>query len=161
MSGKPTESNSALSVVFYRSDQHTQAILSAIDLVTLLLRQAPSARSIGEIFAHIIEVRIKQLELHSGQEFISELEPLSSTDTESRDALAAALEESANCVINYLEAELADANSVLEGQQKVSVLLAHLIAHDAHHRGQILAILGQNGVEIPEVVTHGIWEWGV
>jgi hypothetical protein len=37
--------------------------------------------------------------------------------------------------------------------------LAYLIAHDAHHRGQIAMLARQVGHPLPPKVMFGIWEW--
>jgi hypothetical protein len=37
----------------------------------------------------------------------------------------------------------------------------YLIAHDAHHRGQITMLARQVGHPIPQKATFGMWEWGV
>jgi len=37
--------------------------------------------------------------------------------------------------------------------------LAYLIAHDAHHRGQITMLARQLGFPLPQKVMFGMWEW--
>jgi hypothetical protein len=37
--------------------------------------------------------------------------------------------------------------------------LAYLIAHDAHHRGQITMLARQVGHPLPQKVMFGMWEW--
>ena len=38
--------------------------------------------------------------------------------------------------------------------------LAYLLAHDAHHRGQISMLARQLGQTLPQSVNFGMWEWG-
>jgi uncharacterized damage-inducible protein DinB len=35
-----------------------------------------------------------------------------------------------------------------------------LIAHDAHHRGQIAMLARQLGHALPQKAMFGMWEWG-
>jgi uncharacterized damage-inducible protein DinB len=37
---------------------------------------------------------------------------------------------------------------------------AYLIAHDAHHRGQIAMLARQLGHTLPPKINFGMWEWG-
>jgi uncharacterized damage-inducible protein DinB len=36
----------------------------------------------------------------------------------------------------------------------------YLIAHDAHHRGQITMLARQVGHSLPQKAMFGMWEWG-
>ena len=37
---------------------------------------------------------------------------------------------------------------------------AYLVAHDAHHRGQIAMLARQLGHPVSQSVMFGMWEWG-
>jgi uncharacterized damage-inducible protein DinB len=42
----------------------------------------------------------------------------------------------------------------------VAGFVGYLIAHDAHHRGQITMLARQLGHPLPQKAMFGMWEWG-
>src|SRR5438552_1199630 len=41
----------------------------------------------------------------------------------------------------------------------VGHVLTYFVAHEAHHRGQIVMIARQLGQRLPQPVTNGLWWW--
>lgn len=41
----------------------------------------------------------------------------------------------------------------------VGHVLAYFVAHEGHHRGQIILVARQLGLRLPSSVTNGIWNW--
>lgn len=41
----------------------------------------------------------------------------------------------------------------------VSHVLTYFVAHEAHHRGQIVMVARQTGMRLPSTVTANLWQW--
>jgi uncharacterized damage-inducible protein DinB len=41
----------------------------------------------------------------------------------------------------------------------VGHVLAYFVAHEGHHRGQIVMVARQLGHRLPTAVTNGLWQW--
>lgn len=37
--------------------------------------------------------------------------------------------------------------------------MAYMVAHEAHHRGQIVIVARELGYRLPQEVTNGLWQW--
>jgi uncharacterized damage-inducible protein DinB len=77
-----------------------------------------------------------------------------------------ALESSRIALREVLRSSLQDGDDEDRGRIRgfrpdVASFFGYLIAHDAHHRGQITMLARQAGHPIPQKVTFGMWEWGV
>ncbi len=158
-SGQGEKVLNELIAAWLKTDEHSRTLLAAIDLESLLLSPRPRARSIGKMFAHLVSVRLRRVGLIGGPGYLEEIEPLAEGDEESRDVLDSALRTSAELVARLARERLSDGKTVEGFAGGVPAFLAYLSAHDAHHRGQILALLAHEKVKVSDEVAYGIWDW--
>jgi uncharacterized damage-inducible protein DinB len=124
--------------------------------------QAPTptgkGRNIAAIASHIHNVRLMWL---SAADKTGKLPPKLDDEKTSREDVSEALRKSAAAIAKLLETGLADpVGKVPNFRPDVVAFIGYLIAHDAHHRGQIGMLARQLGHPIPAKAGFGLWEWG-
>jgi uncharacterized damage-inducible protein DinB len=79
----------------------------------------------------------------------------------SRRQLLTALARSARAIGDLLEVGLAH-GGYLPGfsPPDVTHFLAYHVAHEGHHRGQVVMVARQLGHRLPADVRYGLWQWG-
>ncbi len=121
-------------------------------------------RPIAAIFTHMHNVRCKWIRLtapHLGVP--AQLNRANCTPQEARAGLA---ESAARCTA--MLAEALDGNSGIELFRRDSLapswpvgveMLCYMLAHEAHHRGQVCMLAHQVGFPLPYQASDGIWNW--
>ncbi len=123
----------------------------------LLAVAASKGRNTGEQFAHIHNVRLMWLKaaapaLLEGQTKIDKGEL-------SKEMLSKALCESSTAMSALLQQGFAT-GKVKGFKPHPAAFFAYILAHEAHHRGQIMLIVKQAGHRVNQQVQYGLWEWG-
>lgn len=113
-------------------------------------------RTIAAIVAHIHNVRVMWLKAAKLEEIPEQLEPKTLTLTEAQPGLKISGSALSALIRRALEGD----GRIKNFRPDVAGFVGYLIAHDAHHRGQITMLARQLGHALPQKAMFGMWEWG-
>jgi uncharacterized damage-inducible protein DinB len=114
-------------------------------------------RTIAAIVAHLHNVRVMWLKAAAkGSKIPEQLDRATVTPAQATKAL----EQSRAALSAVLESALKSDGRVKGFRPDVAGFFGYLIAHDAHHRGQITMLARQVGHPLPQKAMFGLWEWG-
>lgn len=133
-------------------------LLDALDAAALAAAPQPKGRTVGSQFAHIHNVR-KMWLAQAAPDLDAPLEKLD-PGAQTVDDLKRHLADSGEAIAAQL-ARAFETGKMKGFKPSPSAFLGYLIAHESHHRGQILTTLKQNGLLPPKKILFGLWEWGV
>ncbi|MBZ5600241.1 MAG: DinB family protein [Acidobacteriia bacterium] len=114
-------------------------------------------RTIAAIAAHMHNVRVMWLKAAAkGSKIPQQLDRSTVTPAQA----AKGLEQSRAALSAVLKASLDGDGRVKGFRPDVAGFFGYLIAHDAHHRGQICMLARQVGHPLSQKAMFGMWEWG-
>jgi uncharacterized damage-inducible protein DinB len=170
MPTKPDQAEKAAADQSY-AVQLPQALLKAFDtnnrineyLIENLPQQAwnikprdGKGRTLAAIVAHMHNVRVMWLKAVKAEEIPDQLERTTVTPVQA----GRGLESSRHALSVVIGRALAGDGRIRNFRPDVAGFLFYLIAHDAHHRGQITMLARQLGHPLPQKAMFGMWEWG-
>ena len=155
----------ALLETFAVNDRINQLILEHLDPRAWRARPPnPGARTIAAIFAHVHNIRRKWLRLSAPHlKLPAQLDRASCTQKQARAALA----ESAQRCSEMLAEALAGPGGrvkqfVRDGWARPwppgAAMVAYMISHEAHHRGQVCMLAHQLGFPLKAAYKMWVWE---
>lgn len=113
-------------------------------------------RTIGAIIAHMHNVRVMWLKAAKAEEIPEQLDRATVTPTQALRGL-----ENSRHALSIVISRALDGNGKIRNfRPDVAGFIGYLIAHDAHHRGQITMLARQLGHPLPQKAMFGMWEWG-
>ncbi len=132
-------------------------LLDAIREEFLADALASKGRDVGKQFAHIHNARLMWLKVAAPDlnDKQTNLE-----DNVTKDSLKTRLTESGLAIEELLRRAADNGGKVKGFKPHVTAFLGYLLAHEGHHRSQIILALKQSGHKIDQKVGYGIWEWG-
>jgi uncharacterized damage-inducible protein DinB len=148
----------ALLTSFDTNDRINQYMIE--NLPTEVWRAEPpegKGRTVAAVVAHMHNVRVMWLKAAAKESMIPEqLDRTTVTPAQATKALA----QSRAALSAVLESALESDGRVKGFRPDVAGFFGYLVAHDAHHRGQICMLARQVGHPLPQKAMFGMWEWG-
>jgi len=150
--------------VFAANERMNQILIEELDPVAWRAKAPGKGRSIAAIFTHMHNVRTKWVRLTAPH--LKVPRQLNRTQCTREQARAGLAESAARCAEMLGEA--------LGGEGRVEKfhrdgwarpwpvgveMLCYMLAHEAHHRGQVCMLAHQLGFRLPTKVTSGMWNW--
>lgn len=134
-------------------------LLDAIPEQALAGVSSSGGRSVGQMFAHIHNIRLTWLEV-SAPKLMSGLAkiPARKKDEFTREQLRSALEASGNAFASMF-AEGFETGKIKEAKPHPAAFYSYFVGHEWYHIGEIGITLTQAGFPLDEKVAYGLWDW--
>jgi len=113
-------------------------------------------RTIAAIVAHMHNVRVMWLKAAKVEKIPEQLNRATVTQAQAK----LGLEGSCRALNGLISRALEGNGRIKNFKPDVAGFVGYLIAHDAHHRGQIAMLARQLGHPLPQKAMFGMWEWG-
>ena len=163
-----TEPGQAAAKIFIANDRINQLLIQNLNpevwTVKLPAKTGSEVRTIAAIFTHMHNVRTKWIRLTAPHLNVpAQLNRARCTPLQAREGLA---ESAAGCAEMLADA-LGHGGRVdkflrdgwAQPWPAGPEMLCYMIAHEAHHRGQVCMLAHQLGFPLPQKVMAGMWNW--
>jgi len=152
--------------IFTANDRMNQTLIEQLDPAAWTAKPPAKppgkVRTIAAIFTHMHNVRCKWVRLTAPH--LPLPAQLNRTNCTQQQACAGLTESSARCVEMLAEAlsggiKMFRRDGWAQPWPVGPEMLCYMVAHEAHHRGQVCLLAHQLGFPLPHAVTSGSWNW--
>jgi uncharacterized damage-inducible protein DinB len=150
------------------NDRMNQLLIEHLDAAAWTAKPPGKVRPIVAIFTHMHNVRCKWIRLTAPHLKIpAQLNRAHCTTQQAQQAQQGLAESAARCTEMLAEA-LGGTESRVQIFRRDSLapswpvgveMLCYMLAHEAHHRGQVIMLAHQLGFPLPFKASDGIWNW--
>lgn len=115
-------------------------------------------RDVARQFAHLHNVRVWHLQKRA-RDLSSGLVVFETKVTPTKAQLRKAMTASCDAVAAFLTAVLVGEPKRRGFKKGIFTALAYFVAHESHHRGNILLTLKERGHSLEKAASYAIWDW--
>ncbi|HEX8871976.1 MAG TPA: DinB family protein [Candidatus Acidoferrum sp.] len=160
-----TQLGQAAAQIFAANDRLNQILIEHLPPAAWSAKPPGKVRTIAAIFTHMHNVRSKWIRLTAPHLKVPrQLNRSHCTPRQARAALAAS---AARCAEMLAEALGNPGGRVQKFRRDAWAkpwpvgpeMLCYMLAHEAHHRGQVCLIAHQLGFPLPNALTSSMWNW--
>ena len=153
----PIDLGTAVLQALATNERMNQFLLENLDdRAWMLPPRSGQGRTIAAIVAHMHNVRHMWLQVTSkGTAIPDKLDRSSVTKSDAMNALA----KSGQALLALFERSLENGGRVKDFRPDVVGFLGYVIAHEAHHRGQINMLAREIGFPVSKETNFGLWDW--
>jgi uncharacterized damage-inducible protein DinB len=143
--------------IFAANDRMNQLLIEHLDPAAWRAKPPGQVRTIAAIFTHMHNVRTKWIRLSAPH--LKVPPQLNRSRCTPRQARAGLAESAARCTEMLSQAQKFLRDGWARPWPVGIEMLCYMLAHEAHHRGQVCMLAHQLGFPLPIKVTSGTWNW--
>jgi uncharacterized damage-inducible protein DinB len=150
--------------IFAANERVNQILIEHLDSAAWRAKPPGGVRTIAAIFTHMHNVRSKWVRLTAPH--LKVPAPLNRAHCTPQQARAGLAESAARCAEMLAEAlggggrvETFQRDGWARAWPVGPEMLCYMVAHEAHHRGQVCMLAHQLGFPLANEVTSGMWNW--